>query len=121
MKILKQITLILLICLFAEVLAMLLPINFPSSILAMVILAVMLISKVIKEEKVKDGAQALLELLPLFIVPNGVYVIEHLGLVSEIWFQLIIICITTLVLTFLSCVYTIRFVMKISKKMEKGR
>ena len=48
-KILKQLGIILALCLIAEVIASLLPVTIPSSVIAILILALLLTFKVLKE------------------------------------------------------------------------
>ena len=52
MKILKQLTLILAICLAAEALVAFLPFAFPSSVAAILILAILLGAKLLKEQQI---------------------------------------------------------------------
>ena len=56
MKILKQLTLILAICLAAEALVAFLPFAFPSSVAAILILAILLGAKLLKEQQIQETA-----------------------------------------------------------------
>jgi len=120
MKYLKQLLIILMICLIGEAIAGLLPFTFPGNIMAMMILAILLATRLIKEEQIKEVSDYLLELLALFIIPISVSVINHLELVRQIWVQLLVICLMTLVMTFASCAFTIRFVSKLMNRDRKG-
>jgi len=113
MKFLKQLTLIFFICLIGEWLAKFLPFAFPGSIMAMIILSLLLLTRVIKEKDIQEVSDYLLEMLGLFIVPSSVIVIEHLELIQQIAIPLLIISLILLVLTFASCALTIRFVTKL--------
>ena len=57
MKILKQLTLILAICLAAEALVAFLPFAFPSSVAAILILAILLGAKLLKEQQIQETAR----------------------------------------------------------------
>lgn len=120
MKYLKQLMLILMICLIGEVVVSFLPFAFPGNIMSMMILTVLLATKLMKEEQIREVGDYLLELLALFIIPISVSVINHLELVAQIWLQLLVICLIMLVVTFASCAYTIRFVSKLMNQNKKG-
>ena len=53
-KILKQLGIILAICLAAEFIVSLLPIAFPSSVMAILVLALLLFTKILKEEHIRE-------------------------------------------------------------------
>ena len=54
MKILKQLLLLLLICFVGEIIAMILPIAFPSSVISMLILFGLLLSGALKLSQIED-------------------------------------------------------------------
>ena len=120
MKYLKQLTIIFAICLAGEVLARLLPFGFPVNILAMLLLGGLLVAKVVKEDHIKEVSNFLLELMGLFIVPITVSIVDQLALVQEVGLQLLVICLILLVLTFLSCAFTIRFTRALLNRKKEG-
>jgi len=120
MKYLKQLTIIFVICLVAEAMARLLPFQFPGNILAMLILGILLMIKVVREEHIKETSDFLLELIGLFIVPVTVSVIDQMDVIREIGLQLLIICLILMVLVFASCAFTIRLTMKLLGIKKEG-
>jgi len=120
MKYIKQFAVLVFICLIGELVVKFLPFAFPGNIMAMVLLAVLLVSKVIKEEVVKDTCEFLVEVIGLFIVPISVGVIAYFELIRAVWLQLLLISLITLVLTFASCAFTIRVTMKVMGRKKKG-
>ncbi|WP_024592977.1 MULTISPECIES: CidA/LrgA family protein [unclassified Pseudoalteromonas] len=76
--------------------------SFPASLLAMVILLVLLLSGIVKEQHVKPCASPILNIMPIFFIPAGVGFIEHLGLIKSHWAFLasvvVLVPITTLLL-----------------------
>lgn len=86
----------------------------------MVILVVLLIAKVVKEEHIKDTSDFLLQIIALFIVPPSVAVIQHFDLIGAIWWQLIVMSLITLFLTFTASAFTIRLTMKLMKNKKGG-
>ena len=119
MKYLKQLAILFFICLVGEFFAGLLPFAFPGNIMAMIILSLLLITNLVKETDIKEVSDYLLEMLGLFIIPSSVLIIEHLELIQQVAVPLILISLILFTLTFLSCAFTIRFVMKIMIRIKK--
>ena len=82
MKILKQLTLILAICLAAEALVAFLPFAFPSSVAAILILAILLGAKLLKEQQIQETADFMLKNMALVFVPLAVGMVEDLELLK---------------------------------------
>ena len=120
-KILKQLGIILALCLVAEVIASLLPVTIPSSVIAILILALLLTFKVLKEEQIKETADFMLDNMALVFVPISVGMIEDLELLKgQVVGFLVVVCIS-LVLTFLGTYASVRIVQKcIKRALEKG-
>ena len=120
-KILKQLGIILALCLVAEVIASLLPVTIPSSVIAILILAQLLTFKVLKEEQIKETADFMLDNMALVFVPISVGMIEDLELLKgQVVGFLVVVCIS-LVLTFLGTYASVRIVQKCMKRaLEKG-
>ena len=120
-KILKQLGIILALCLVAEVIASLLPVTIPSSVIAILILALLLTFKVLKEEQINETADFMLDNMALVFVPISVGMIEDLELLKgQVVGFLVVVCIS-LVLTFLGTYASVRIVQKCMKRaLEKG-
>ena len=100
-KILKQLGIILAICLAAEFIVSLLPIAFPSSVMAILILALLLFTKILKEEHIRETGDFLLSNMALVFVPISIGMVEDFGLLKgQLAGFLIVVCIS-LVMTFL--------------------
>jgi holin-like protein len=56
--------------------------SFPAPLLAMVILLVLLLAGVVKEQQLTPCASPILNIMPIFFIPAGVGVIEHLALIN---------------------------------------
>jgi len=120
MKYIKQFAVLVLICLIGELIVNFLPFSFPGNIMAMILLTGLLVSRVVKEEYIKETSEFLLEVIGLFIVPVSVGIIAHFELIRSVWIQLLLISLITLILTFASCAFTIRLTMKIINRKKKG-
>lgn len=119
MKILKQVSLILGICLVGEALVAILPFAFPSSVMAILLLAVLLIGKVIKEKQIKETADFLLSNMALVFVPLSVGMIEELGVLKGQAMGFIIVVCVSLIITFLGTYVSVRLVQKCMGKLRK--
>lgn len=121
MKILKQLTLILAICLAAEALVAFLPFAFPSSVAAILILAILLGAKLLKEQQIQETADFMLKNMVLVFVPLAVGMVEDLELLKGQAAGFLIVVGISLILTFLGTYGTVRLVQKcMSRLMKKG-
>lgn len=121
MKILKQLTLILAICLAAEALVAFLPFAFPSSVAAILILAILLGVKLLKEQQIQETADFMLKNMALVFVPLAVGMVEDLELLKGQAAGFLIVVGISLILTFLGTYGTVRMVQKcMSRLVKKG-
>ena len=77
MAILTQIGVVLGVCLVGELVAQVLPFPFPSSVIAMVLLFVLLCAKVIKPHHIRQKGDFLLKNMAFFFIPAGVGILEN--------------------------------------------
>lgn len=77
MRILTQIGIVLGVCLVGELVAQVLPFPFPSSVIAMVLLFLLLCSKVIKPYHIQGKTDFLLKNMAFFFIPAGVGILEN--------------------------------------------
>lgn len=98
MKYLKQILIILTISFVGELLKQLLPLPVPASIYGMVILFVLLLTKVIKLEAVKEVGDFMIEIMPVMFIPAGVGLMASWGVLQPMLVPVSIITVISLVL-----------------------
>ena len=120
MEILTQLVIIGSICMAGDWISSLLPIPFPGSIVAMILLFLFLGLKWIKEEQIQVVGDFLLKNMAFFFIPAGVSVMNYFDLLKSSIIPFIFICIVTLILTFMVTAFTVSLVMKLQqKKREK--
>lgn len=119
MRILKQLFIIFILCLVGEGIAVYLPFEFPVSVISLLLLLLLLCFKFIKSEMIKDVSEFLLNNMAFFFLPAGVAIIDNFGLVKDIFFILIFICLVTTFLTFAVTAYTVIGITKLRNKIEK--
>ena len=113
MKIIKQFGIIFSLCWLATVIEGLLPIAFPASVIAMLLLLVSLLAGVLKIDHIREKSDFLLANMAFFFIPAGVNVINYLDILKKNWLPLLLICVITTVVTFAATAYSVRLVMRL--------
>ena len=121
MRILKQIGFIFGICLVGQIIAELIPVPFPGSVMSMVLLFILFMLNWANPEKLKNVNDFLLENMSFFFVPAAVSIITKYDLIKNSIVQILIICVVSFVVTFAVTAYTVTFVMKIQERFRRKR
>ena len=108
MKIIKQFGIIFSLCWIATVIEGLLPIAFPASVIAMLLLLLCLRTGVLKIDHIREKSDFLMANMAFFFIPAGVNVINYLDILKANWLPLLLICVITTVITFAAIAYSIR-------------
>ncbi len=120
MKLLEQVLRIFIICVLGELVANLLTIPFPGSVLAMILLFLCLALKLIKMEQIDIAADFLLKNMVLLFIPSTVSIISYVGILEDIIFKFLFICIVTTIITFICTAYSVKLTMYIMNKFKGG-
>lgn len=120
MKIFNQLGIILGIFAMGEIISSLFSsvIKIPGAIMGMILLFLLLQFKVIKEEKIKDVADFLLNNMAIFFVPAGVSLINSLGLIGDNILVLVLTSTIATIIVMLATGMTVEFM--INKKSLKS-
>ena len=120
MKIFNQLGIILGIFAMGEIISSLFSsvIKIPGAIMGMILLFLLLQFKVIKEEKIKDVADFLLNNMAIFFVPAGVSLINSLGLIGDNILVLVLTSTIATIIVMLDTGMTVEFM--INKKSLKS-
>ena len=121
MRILKQIGFIFGICLVGQIIAELIPVPFPGSVMSLVLLFILFMLNWANPEKLKNVNDFLLENMSFFFVPSAVSIITKYDLIKNSIVQILIICVVSFVVTFAVTAYTVTFVMKIQERFRRKR
>ena len=116
MKILYQIAIIFALCLTGEIISALLPFPFPASISAMLLLLLALFSGALKIDHIKEKSDFLLSNMAFFFIPAGVKVVEHLELITSIWWRFLIVVVVSTVAVFLVTAGTVSLVLRLEER-----
>ena len=77
MKIIIQVAIIFSICWISQLVEALLPIAFPASVIGMVLLLALLLSRVLRVDHIQEKSDFLLSNMAFFFIPAGVSVINY--------------------------------------------
>ena len=118
MNILGQITLVFGLCFLGEIVAYILPVQFPASVIAMIILFVLLVLKKVKKESLSGITFFFTGNMALFFIPPTVAIVKSYDIFKDYLWQFVFVCFVTTIITFLATAYTVMLVMKLIKKKE---
>lgn len=121
MKILLQLALIFGICIIGDLISPLLPFTFPGSIIAMLLLLILLLTKLVKPSLLKETSGYLTQNMAFFFLPANIGIMEHLDLIKPVVLQLIFICIISTIATFAAASYAARFVIFLQDKYRNRK
>lgn len=119
MKMILQIGVVLGICLLGEGISLLLPIPFPGSVIAMVLLFLLLLSRVLRPDHIRQKSDFLLQNMAFFFIPAGVGIMEYAEELLPFLLPLLLICLITTILTFAASALTATLVIHIQQKHSK--
>jgi holin-like protein len=114
MKYLKQFLIIMLVSCIGEVLHTLIPLPVPASIYGLVLMLLLLVSKILPLDAVKESAEFLIQIMPVMFIPAAVGLIVY-------WKQLKPIIIPVLAITVISTVLVIISTGKTSDLVLRGK
>ena len=116
MKYIKQFLLIMSVCCVGELIKHFVPLPIPASIYGLVLMLVLLLTKIIRLDQVKDVADFLIEIMPVMFIPSTVGLITSWGVLQPV---LVPFCIITIVTTFIVMIATGKITDALVKEKEK--
>ena len=96
MKYLKQFLIILAVSLMGEICKAILPLPIPASIYGMVFMFILLLTRVIKLDQVRDAGKFLIEIMPVMFIPAGVGLMSSWGVLQGVLLPVSIITVITI-------------------------
>ena len=124
MKIFKQLILIIAFSLLGVLISYLLSlakINFPGSLIGMILLFVFLLFGLIKVDSIDDVSKFFIDNMGIFFVPGAVLILNQLELISTIWWKLTIIILGAFIISFTATYYSVKLTLYLQnrRKMKK--
>lgn len=121
MRVLRQVSLIFLICLVCEWVSSLLPFPFPGSVLSMVVLFLLFALKRLRPEDVKETSQLLLGNMMLVFLPSFVSIMNYFQVLRHVAVQLILIVVVSTMVTFLTGGAVVTLVSRLQARRDHKR
>lgn len=119
MNIIFQAAIFFAVCVTGDAISSVLPFPFPGSVIAMIILFILLMTRIVKAEKISSVSEFFLDNMAFFFIPSTVDIVNYFDVIRSVWWQFIVICCITTVLTFTATAYTVKGVMYLINKGGK--
>lgn len=116
---LKQLGIILAICVLGEVISVLIGGVLPSNVLGMILLLILLASKLIKARNVENAADFFLKNMAIFFLPVSLGILELYSQVKSQLLAIIAVCIITTFLTAVATAATVHFILVLQKNKKE--
>ena len=106
------------VCLASEGIAALIPVSFPASVIALVLLALLLFSKLLKPEHIQRFSGFLVANMAFFFLPSCVGVIEHAPAILRQLAPFLLISFLTTPLVYFVTAWTVQLLIRRMGKKE---
>ena len=119
MKIFKQLVLIIAFSLLGILISYLLSlanINFPGSLIGMILLFVFLLIGFIKVDSIDQVSKFFIDNMGIFFVPGAVLILDKLEIISEIWWKLTIIILAAFVISFTATYFSVKLTLYLQNR-----
>ena len=121
MKYVFQLFIILTVSFIGELIHFFVPLPIPASIYGLLIMFILLETRIIKLEKVKETSSYILGIMPIFFVPPCVGFIKAFPLMKQYGIQFLVIGIGTTILVMVATGWVTQIIMRgKQKRNEKG-
>lgn len=124
MKIFKQLIIIIGITLIGNLLSYLLSlihVGFPGAIIGLILLFILLLVKVIKEDDVNLTASFFIDNMGIFFVPATIAILNHLQIISENWWRFIVIILVAFIVSFTATYYAAKLTLYLQDKYGRRK
>lgn len=117
MKILRELGIILLICVLGEIIHSIFKLSIPGNVVGMIILFILLYFGVIKVNMISQVSNFLLDHLAFFFVPAGVGILSCMPFLKGKWIIFLAICLISTIIVIAVTGWTIQaYIRKVDKK-----
>ena len=120
MNIMAELAIILGLCLISEGISALIPVVFPASVIALLLLALLLFIKVLKPEHIQRVSGFLVANMAFFFLPPCVGVIEHANAIFSQLAPFLLISFLTTPLVYCAAAWTVQLLIRLSQRKGAG-
>lgn len=118
-KIIIQIAIIFSICWVSQIVEALIPIAFPASVIGMVLLLILLLTRVLRVDHIREKSDFLLSNMAFFFIPAGVSIINYFDILASSLLPFLVVCVVSTVLTFAVTAYAVRLTRALIDRRKK--
>lgn len=118
MKILQQVGILFGLCWLSQVIEAVLPMTFPASVIGLILLLILLLTRLIRVDHVREKSDFLLTNLPFFFIPAAAGIMNYADLILANGVAFVVTCVVSLVVTFAATAWAVQLTMKL---MERGK
>ena len=115
-----ELAIILGLCLISEGISALIPVAFPASVIALLLLALLLFIKVLKPEHIQRVSGFLVANMAFFFLPPCVGVIEHANAIFSQLAPFLLISFLTTPLVYCAAAWTVQLLIRLSQRKGAG-
>ena len=120
MSVMVELAIVFGICLISQGISAVLPIEFPASVISMLLLLVLLMSGVIKDRHIQRVSSFFVGNMAFFFIPPCVGLIEHATTLGNCLIPFLLIAIVTTPFIYAVTGWTIQLMMKFMAKEDKN-
>ena len=121
MNIMAEIAIIFGVCLISEGLAALIPVAFPASVIALLLLGLLLFTRIVKPEHIQRLSGFLVANMAFFFLPSCVGVMEHAPAVLRQLAPFLLISFLTTPLIYLATGWSVQWLIRRARRKEDHR
>lgn len=122
MNYLRELGVILAICVLGEVISVLIGGVLPANVLGMILLLVLLASRLIKARQVEHAADFFLKNMAIFFLPVSLGILDIYAQIKSQFIAIIAVCVITTFLTALATAATVHYILILqSKRKDKNK
>ena len=121
MKILIQLGLLFGVCILGDLISSVLPFAFPGSVVSMLLMLFLLLSRFMKESVIEESANFFLKNMTFFFIPFGVGILRYAALIRSVWWQLLVVNLVSLLVCFAASSWTVVLVTRVQGLWRRKR
>ena len=107
------------ICWVSQIVEALIPIAFPASVIGMVLLLILLLTRVLRVDHIREKSDFLLSNMAFFFIPAGVSIINYFDILASSLLPFLVVCVVSTVLTFAVTAYAVRLTRALIDRRKK--
>ena len=124
MKIFKQLLIIIGFTLIGVLISYLLSlahINFPGSLIGMILLFIFLLVGIIKVHSIDEVSKFFIDNMGIFFVPGAITILNKLDVLNNVWWKLVIVILGAFIISFTATYYSVKLNLYWQNKYKKKK